>query len=128
MARKQTIKTKRGFQKGHKINVGRYKNGVPYKETEKGKLDLKIARKNYRERIRRETLEILGNKCVRCGFDVCRALQIDHINGGGHQERKKQGYDVNIMLRNVINHREKYQLLCANCNVIKRVVEKEHGI
>src|SRR3990167_3657310 len=33
-------------------------------------------------------LDVLGNKCSRCGFSDKRALQIDHKNGGGALERK----------------------------------------
>lgn len=122
-----THKTNQGFQKGHKSKLGQFKNGMPYKETEKGKNDLVVARKNYRDRIRKETLDMLGGKCIQCGFADYRALQVDHINGGGHAERKLQGYDVNIVFRNVRDNRDKYQLLCANCNVIKRIINKEHG-
>ena len=28
------------------------------------------------------------NKCLKCGFSDRRALQIDHINGGGIKERR----------------------------------------
>jgi len=69
-------------------------------------------------RLRVAVLAYLGNKCVRCGFDDARALQVDHILGGGRKE-KADGNTYRIY-RNVINGRAGYQLLCANCNWIKR--------
>lgn len=78
----------------------------------------------HRHRVRRKALEILGGRCVRCGFDDPRALQIDHINGGGHQERlASRGSVESRIVRGDVGP---YQLLCANCNCIKRVENKEH--
>ena len=70
----------------------------------------------------------MGGKCVRCGFSDPRALQIDHINGGGSKERKERGFNGNFhrhVLKSFINKENKYQLLCANCNWIKRVENNE---
>jgi len=69
-------------------------------------------------------LDMLGNKCANCGYDTdIRALQIDHINGGGRKEMIEIGtYGI---LRNVINEEPGYQLLCANCNQIKRFENDE---
>jgi hypothetical protein len=73
---------------------------------------------------RKLSLELLGGKCVKCGFSDTRALQIDHVNGGGTKERVK---DSRIAEKNVINgNTTDYQLLCANCNWIKRFENKEH--
>jgi hypothetical protein len=70
--------------------------------------------------------DILGNKCARCGFDDIRALQIDHINGNGKAERKLYKGGQTVLYRMVIeSNGENYQLLCANCNWIKRVSEDE---
>lgn len=76
--------------------------------------------------IRIRIINALGGKCVRCGYEDKRALQIDHINGGGVKERTgfKNGYQYE---KYVLEHldREKYQILCANCNWIKRDEEQE---
>src|SRR5881394_22666 len=45
------------------------------------------SRRNYRE-LRARALAFLGGRCVQCGFDDARALQIDHVHGGGNKERK----------------------------------------
>lgn len=63
------------------------------------------------------------NRCNCCGFSDERALQIDHINGNGHKEREEFGY-VGLQKRVLANPKE-YQLLCANCNWIKRAEEGE---
>lgn len=86
-------------------------------------------RASQRIREREKLLDAFGRKCVRCGYDAdIRALQIDHVNGGGTAERRQfpnfQAYYAYI-LENVASG--KYQVLCANCNVIKRMEEREHG-
>lgn len=76
---------------------------------------------------RAKTLQAMGGRCEKCGFDDARALQIDHVNGGGIRERKKFGrYKIeNHILSYLPNKCPSYQLLCANCNWIKRAVLNE---
>jgi len=82
--------------------------------------------KGYVRRMRLAALEILGGECVRCGFDDYRALQIDHINGNGTKERKSMTKNYHkAVIASVLNNENKYQLLCANCNWIKRVENNE---
>lgn len=97
-------------------------------------------RENNREKVResqrlekqKKKAEIhtaLGSICVKCGFSDSRALQIDHINGGGYTERKlyptnPKKYYADI-LKSIKNNECKYQLLCANCNWIKRFENNE---
>lgn len=77
-------------------------------------------------RCRLLALEMIGGKiCVKCGFLDVRALQIDHIHGGGTAESRSLG---NKLFRRVIADPErcsKYQVLCANCNWIKRSENNE---
>jgi len=80
-----------------------------------------------RKVLRAELIAKLGGVCVRCGFSDERALQFDHINGDGHKEGNR-GYSY-IRLRNMLNDPnlfDRYQLLCANCNWIKREENKEY--
>ncbi len=76
--------------------------------------------------IRVRIIQALGGTCARCGFDDIRALQVDHINGGGMKERQmfKNGYQYE---KYVLEHVTEgtYQVLCANCNWIKRDEEQE---
>lgn len=84
--------------------------------------------KEYLRKSRNAVLEALGGKCVICGFSDKRALQIDHINGGGSKERKKMSFGMQFhryVLSSFIKGENKYQLLCANCNWIKRVENNE---
>lgn len=78
--------------------------------------------KEYHFRLRNSILEMLGKSCIRCGFDDVRALQIDHVNGNGHIQRKeKKGKFVyKIILEEILAGSKDYQVLCANCNWIKK--------
>lgn len=86
--------------------------------------------KNQRNTIRRKRLKLisfLGGKCVKCGFSDWRALQIAHVNGGGTKELKKMGKDLYFKYYKMVLDDKvgKYQLLCANCNWIKRYENNE---
>lgn len=82
---------------------------------------------NYNTKYRLSILEILGFKCYKCGFDDIRALQIDHVKGNGEKERrgKGTGNPYKIMLNKIIQGSKDYQILCANCNWIKKSENKE---
>jgi hypothetical protein len=83
----------------------------------------KILRKKRRDK----TLDGMGGKCVVCGFSDYRAIQIDHVNGDGKGERNQQrrtDYYGNV-LSSFLKGEGRYQLLCCNCNWIKRVENKE---
>jgi hypothetical protein len=82
--------------------------------------------REYNARVRKSLIELLGGKCVRCGFDDPRALQIDHIHGGGSQDVKAMTGMKNIQfMKRVLAGSTEYQLLCANCNWIKRAENNE---
>lgn len=87
----------------------------------------RLYNQSRRVRNRLEVLNALGGKCVRCSYDDWRALQIDHINGGGTQERKQQT-SIDRYYRDMLQSPEKYQVLCANCHQIKRYEEQEGRI
>ena len=76
-------------------------------------------------------LEVIGHyshgtfQCHHCGYDDIRALSIDHINGGGSKHRKSiKGYLIYAWLRKN-NYPEGYQVLCMNCQFIKKYENKE---
>ena len=85
---------------------------------------IRIDRRSAWRKLKREVYEKLGNKCKTCGFTDQRALQVDHINGGGHKERKKSG-TRKVLLEALSDNGNKYQLLCANHNWIKRCENNE---
>ena len=66
---------------------------------------------------------------MKCGFSDIRALQLDHIAGGGLKERDKFKGPVTMYYyysKNLDIAKEKLQVLCANCNYVKRY-ENEEG-
>jgi hypothetical protein len=84
----------------------------------------KIKERNRLDRVR--VLLYLGNKCAHCGIEDPRVLQIDHVKGGGCKEAAK-GMTGSKLYKDVFIREpgEKYQLLCANCNWVKRYENKE---
>lgn len=64
-------------------------------------------------------------KCACCGEIEFRFLELDHINGGGNKEREKLfggHFGGSTFYRWLVKHNfpEGYQVLCANCNNVKR--------
>ena len=88
------------------------------------KQNRKRAGTNFQKKIRLEVIEFLGGKCLRCGFTDPRALQLDHLYSNGSQDRVHRSWQV--MYREIISGQDKsIQLLCANCNWIKRDEQRE---
>lgn len=54
-----------------------------------------------------------------------RCIQIDHVDGDGKKDRKGGGGRYSMYLRILKDTDKKYQILCANCNWIKLVVNGE---
>lgn len=83
--------------------------------------------RNRHATIRARALVALGGRCCSCGIDDPRVLQIDHVDGGGYREA--QGLRGSTYLEHVITEvgqgSKAYQLLCANCNWIKRAERNE---
>ena len=103
-----------------------WKGGVSIGENKRAYYNA-LQNKKLRE-IRNAALEGLGGKCVKCGFSDKRALQVDHIDGNGCKERREKkfnGYAYKAILESFLRGENRYQLLCANCNWIKRVENNE---
>lgn len=94
--------------------------------------------RNYRRKLKEQVLRhySLNLKCVgwngvKCPFDCSdmRCLSIDHIEGGGLEHRKKirsnNGTGFYRWLRDH-NYPKGYQVLCMNCQFIKRVENYEY--
>lgn len=100
------------------------------KEIELG-LHLKDKAPANRAELRSKAIFSLGGVCAKCGFSDIRALQIDHVNGGGKKEHDSLGryemYKKAIEQSILPKGLRQYQVLCANCNWIKRYENKEHG-
>ena len=99
------------------------------KVREQTRKSVQKVRKAVLERITEAHAGFAMPLCAKCGFADTRALQIDHINGGGCKELRKM---TNWTFYQHILHlpkeeiREKYQVLCANCNVIKKEEKREN--
>lgn len=77
---------------------------------------------------RKELLEKMGGKCVKCGQSDMRILHIDHIHGQGYLENeyfveKEKMYAFYIKYFD--DESSFLQILCVNCNLAKRMDKKE---
>lgn len=75
-----------------------------------------------------EAIKAYGDKCVCCGFSDVRALQFDHVEGGGTKHRKIVSIRMLMFWLKRNNYPKEFQLLCANCNSIKRFEECNFSI
>lgn len=84
-------------------------------------LEIKLRwREANAERRRQRRLKLVaafGGKCIRCGFKDSRALQFDHKNSDGQIDRHLERH---ALWKEIEQKPERFQLLCANCNTIKR--------
>jgi hypothetical protein len=72
-------------------------------------------------KLRAEVIAMFGGKCMKCGYHRhIAALQVDHIDGGGTKQRMQFGNSTNEWRHIRDNGTAGYQLLCANCNLIKK--------
>ncbi len=88
---------------------------------------------DYQNNLRKRLVTELGNKCgnLKClvpgGCTDIRCLQLDHINGGGTKELKKGPVAAyKYYLKHLDIARQHLQVLCANCNWIKRHEKNEN--
>lgn len=83
----------------------------------------RLVSKSYHNRRKKELVAAYGGKCVCCGETEMWFLTIDHIFGDGSKCRKIEGGGGQMLysyLRKLGYPRDRYQLLCYNCNCSKR--------
>jgi hypothetical protein len=80
-----------------------------FKETER------LKRPNYVRMYKEQFIEAYGGKCSCCGETAFEFLTCDHINGQNRKEDRK-GADLYRKLRRLGWPKDKYRLLCINCN------------
>jgi len=91
----------------------------------KEKYNIMKLERNRKKRV--ELLEFLSGwppTCQLCGYNKdVRCLQVDHINGGGTQERKKLKAQqlINYYYIHPSEAKNCLRVLCANCNWIERM-------
>lgn len=116
------------YREGHRDNYNRYAREAYRAQVELAPAATRAKHSEQQcdigKRMRLRAFMKLGEKCHHCGFDDERALQIDHVNGGGAEERRKFG-SSGLSRRVLSDQAGRYQLLCANCNWIKRQQHKE---
>jgi hypothetical protein len=70
--------------------------------------------------------------CIKCACSDKRALTFDHINGKGGQTNLKMFGTRSTRYEYYIKHpdefRREFQVLCANCNIIKKFENGEVGL
>src|SRR3990167_3736738 len=77
---------------------------------------------------KQDTFNAMGNRCIICNFSDKRALQIDHVNGNGKQDKNARSNRIQYLRQvkeSYLAGENKYQLLCANCNWIKKHENQE---
>lgn len=118
--REWQAKNPEAWRKIHEAACKRYCENNPEKRRQ--------TQRDYVRRKRAEILVFFGAKCAQCGFDDPRALHLDHINGGGYKARRdgeRQSGQSKLIREDPDRARKIYQLLCANCNCIKREENNE---
>jgi hypothetical protein len=85
-------------------------------------------------------MDYLGGKCSCLGDNCChtgecpiidpRCLQLDHINSDGPADKLRLGSGsglINYYFGHLEEAKSNLQILCANCNWVKRTVKEETG-
>jgi hypothetical protein len=79
----------------------------------------------WRKKVREQVMAQYGGVCVCCGEDNIAFLAIDHILDDGKQERKALnvggGYRFYRILLSRGCPKDRYQVLCHNCNWAKHI-------
>lgn len=74
-------------------------------------------RANHRAQ-REACIRHYGGKCACCGEDRYEFLAIDHVNGGGHKQRKQLGGKMcRWLVKNGFPSDPPLRVLCHNCNL-----------
>lgn len=112
---------KKHFKK--KKTIAAIKYNVPHIKTPAERSLRANKLKRQYSTFKNKAFKLLGNMCKRCKIKDKRVLQVDHIKGGGTKERKK--ISSLTLYKKILNKEKGYQLLCANCNWIKKFNRKE---
>lgn len=78
-------------------------------------------KRNY-QAVRAEVLAAYGGACACCGESTPEFLGIDHIFNDGAEDRKRRGMSGYTLYRHLRRNgfpKDRFQLLCHNCNQAK---------
>lgn len=99
--------------------VRRYHRAWEAKNREK----LRVRNQEQRRRIRLEAIAAYGGRCACCGESQTEFLTIDHVYNDGAVERRGDrrltGTKFYQRLKRLGWPKDRYQLLCFNCNCAK---------
>ena len=112
-------KPRDGFYMNKSRGLGPYCKQCANKRKVRHYPNSRAAQKRSRDKKRALILAGYGCRCACCGETKPEFLAIDHVHGGGRQERLKIGW--NGMYNKIIkeNFPDDYQVLCHNCNFAK---------
>ena len=124
---KKLVQGNQWYKTNHKERLNRMRK---YIETPEAKEKKRINSIKWRNEAREWLFEALGGaKCAKCGFDTDkRALQFDHILGNGNKFRKTRRNYHSMMVyfrKNSEFAKQLLQVLCSNCNQIKKFKNNE---
>jgi len=99
------------------------------KEWRKKNYDKVLAsRIKTRRKLRKDVLNAYGNKCMCCGETEQKFLTIDHIYNDGAEHRRslniRSAEKLYCWLRKNNYPKDRFQLLCFNCNCAKQYYGK----
>lgn len=103
-------KNKERLREYKRTNMQRYRESSPEKHAHQSR--------EAKRRLRQKLLALYGPVCVCCGFTDARALTLDHVKNNGAAERAELG--ERGVYRRALTHKADYQILCMNCQFIKR--------
>lgn len=114
------------YLENRQIMIDKFKEDYKCPEFRQKKLN---ERMRYMYKWKTSCFELLGDKCVNCGFSDKRALQFDHINGDGFKDQKNRNVThYKKIVLSIQSGEKRFQILCCNCNWIKRVENKEYHV
>jgi len=99
--------------------------------TERVRASARKGVRKYTQKLKLKVVEHYSNatmECAGCGISDIRVLSIDHINGKGNLQRRKIGVRSGHMFWSWLiknNFPPGYQVLCMNCQWIKRHTNNE---
>lgn len=84
------------------------------------------ASKKYKYQQKIELFDLLGgNFCAECGCDIFKALELNHINGGGGKERR-ENKTLSVSFSKRLKYLKNNPQEIKNFNVLCRVCNAHH--
>lgn len=112
----------------HRTRMRNYSRKYRIENYEKAKAQRLASGKRLHYKYRGELMDEMGARCVKCGYNQKAALQFDHVYGDGAKDLKSRApFSLGVhkhMRDSWLAGR--IQLLCANCNWVKRAALQEH--